>query len=688
MTLSTNSTPFSSFGLWIFVLSVCVVNSAAAENKPMNRNVSINNRMLDLSIEELMKIEVTSASRRSQKLSEVPSAIFVITQDDIRRSGATSIPEALRMAPGVEVARVGTDKWSISIRGFNGRFANKLQVLIDGRSVYTPLFSGVIWSQQDTFIEDIERIEVIRGPSATVWGANAVNGVINIITKKAADTQGTLFTAGGGGFEQGFAGVRYGGKINEDTPFRIYAKGFSRDNTHSLSGTNVRDNWHSARAGFRVDHTRGIDQLTLQGDIFVNRIGDSLLQPTLTAPFTRLDVANSTEKGGNIRLRWDRNFSDKSSIMLQTYYDRVYNQLTPWTKYAESFDVDFQHRLPLFSRHDVTWGLNYRLYNNKVAETELTTFTPLQKTNHNFSAFIRDEIMLLPDKLSLSLGTRLDHNDFTGLEIQPSGRLMLTPNEQNSIWASVSRAVRIPSRGENDVTIAGRVLQSFPGIPGSSVPVLMAVQGSNHFNSEKLIAYEMGYRRQLATNASIDLAGFFNDYSQLRDFRFGQMVPGTGTVPHWVLPIIFSNDTTAHSYGIESAIDWRPRENWRLQGSYSYLNIHTASNAEFRQLDSTSGGANKANPSHQFSIRSNYDFSEKIQLNLWLRYVSGLTFFNIPSYITMDAKLAWKPVRNTEFFVVGQNLFSQNHRESQSDFIPSIPTYIPRGVYAGVEWRF
>jgi iron complex outermembrane receptor protein len=644
--------------------------------------------MLDLSIEELMKIEVTSASRRSQKLSEVPSAIFVITQDDIRRSGATSIPEALRMAPGVEVARVGTDKWSISIRGFNGRFANKLQVLIDGRSVYTPLFSGVIWSQQDTFIEDIERIEVIRGPSATVWGANAVNGVINIITKKAADTQGTLFTAGGGGFEQGFAGVRYGGKINEDTPFRIYAKGFSRDNTHSLSGTNVRDNWHSARAGFRVDHTRGIDQLTLQGDIFVNRIGDSLLQPTLTAPFTRLDVANSTEKGGNIRLRWDRNFSDKSSIMLQTYYDRVYNQLTPWTKYAESFDVDFQHRLPLFSRHDVTWGLNYRLYNNKVAETELTTFTPLQKTNHNFSAFIRDEIMLLPDKLSLSLGTRLDHNDFTGLEIQPSGRLMLTPNEQNSIWASVSRAVRIPSRGENDVTIAGRVLQSFPGIPGSSIPVLMAVQGSNHFNSEKLIAYEMGYRRQLATNASIDLAGFFNDYSQLRDFRFGQMVPGTGTVPHWVLPIIFSNDTTAHSYGIESAIDWRPRENWRLQGSYSYLNIHTASNAEFRQLDSTSGSASKANPSHQFSIRSNYDFSEKIQLNLWLRYVSGLTFFNIPSYITMDAKLAWKPVRNTEFFVVGQNLFSQNHRESQSDFIPSIPTYIPRGVYAGVEWRF
>lgn len=375
-----NSFAKLNLGLLIFVFSYCLENSAIAGSKLITANKSLDNRLLDLSIEELMKIEVTSASRRSQKLSEVSSAIFVITQDDIRRSGATSIPEALRMAPSVEVARVGTDKWSISVRGFNGRFANKLQVLMDGRSVYTPLFSGVIWSQQDTLIEDIERIEVIRGPGATVWGANTVNGVINIITKKAADTQGMLVTTGGGSFEQGFAGVRYGGKFNEDTPFRIYAKGFSRDNTTSLSGTNVHDNWRSARAGFRLDHRRGIDQLTLQGDIFVNSIGDSLLQPSLAAPHTRLDIVDSKEKGGNIRLRWDRTLSEKYSIMLQTYYDRVNNHLAPWTKYAESFDVDFQHRLPLFTRHDVTWDLNYRLYNNKVQETELTTFTPNMAT--------------------------------------------------------------------------------------------------------------------------------------------------------------------------------------------------------------------------------------------------------------------------------------------------------------------
>ena len=677
-----------SYGLRFILFLLLSINAIWLISQSANGSTLGQNRILDLSIEELMQIEVTSVSRRAQKLSQTASAIFVITQDDIRRSGVTSIPEALRMAPGVEVARVGTDKWSISVRGFNGRFANKLQVLIDGRSVYTPLFSGVIWSQQDTFIEDIERIEVIRGPSATVWGANAVNGVINIITKKAADTQGVLFSAGGGSFEQGFMGVRYGGKLSDNTAFRLYAKSFGRDNMTSIASTNVHDNWQSARAGFRIDHAHGIDQVTLQGDIFANRIGDSLQQPTLLAPFSRLDVVDTTENGGNIRMRWDRNFSNQSSMMLQAYYDRVHNQLAPLTKYAESFDIDFQHRLPLFSQHDVTWGLNYRLYNNKVAESVLTAFTPAQKTNHNFSAFVRDEIALIPNKLALFLGTRLDHNDFTGLEIQPSGRLMLTPNEHNSIWISVSRAVRIPSRGENDVTIAGRVLQSLPGITGSTLPGLMVVQGNNHFASEKLIAYELGYRRPLASNISIDLAGFFNDYTQLRDFRFGQPVPGAGIIPHVVLPILFTNDTTAHSYGMETSVDWRPRENWRLQGNYSYLQIHTASNAEFRQMDSSSSGAGKANPRHQFSLRSHYDYSERLQFNLWVRYVSGLAFFNIPAYVTMDAKLAWKPIKNTEFFVVGQNLFQQKHRESQSDFIPSIPVYIPRGVYAGMEWRF
>lgn len=282
-----------NLGLGFFALLCGLSNPVHADNKPRKKKEI--DQLLALSIEELMQVEVTSVSRRAQKLSQTPSAIFVITQDDIRRSGATSIPEVLRMAPGVDVARVGTDKWSISIRGFNGRFANKLQVLIDGRSVYTPLFSGVIWSQQDTMLEDVERIEVIRGPGATVWGANAVNGVINIITKKAADTQGLLFAAGGGSFEQGFVGARYGGMLGDNTPFRVYAKAFSRDHSTTLAGASARDDWQSIRAGFRVDHARGIDQLTLQGDIFANRIGDSLMQPSLIAPFSRLDIVDANK---------------------------------------------------------------------------------------------------------------------------------------------------------------------------------------------------------------------------------------------------------------------------------------------------------------------------------------------------------------------------------------------------------
>ena len=677
-------------GLSIFIVFCCLADIVAAENKTVLGKKPVDNQFLDLSIEELMNVEVTSASRHSQKLSEVPSAIFVITQDDIRRSGATSIPEALRMAPGVEVARIGTDKWAISIRGFNSRFADKLQVMMDGRSAYNPLFAGVQWEQQDTLMEDIERIEVIRGPNAAVWGANAVNGVINIITKKAADTQGALFSGGGGSFEQGFAGARYGAKINEETPFRIYAKGFTRSHTHSLAGENINDQWHSARGGFRLDHHRGIDQFTVQGDIFFNSYGDRLDKSQLSAPIIQASSARGHNEGGNIRLRWDRTLSEKSAIMLQTYYDRVdYRLLTSSIFSAESFDIDFQHRFPLFDRHDVTWGANYRLYHNKVSDTELISFSPRTQTNHMASAFIRDEITLLPERLRLNLGSRFDHNDFTGMEIQPNARLMWTPDNQNSIWMAVSRAVRIPSRAENDILLNTRTLNALPGfslLP--PFPVLAQLAGSSNFNSEKLIAYEMGYRHQFSPQASVDIAGFYNDYSQLRDLSVGFPLFHTSFPPHLILPIGLTNKASGQTYGVEASVEWKPTEKWRLQGNYSFLNMHIHSDSPLKQIDPATGSADKVSPQHHVSVRSHYDFSEKLQLNLWLRYVSGVDFYRIPGYVTMDAKLVHRPLKNVELFVTGQNLFSQNHRESVSDFLPSLPVTIPRGVYAGAEWRF
>ncbi len=646
---------------------------------------NIGGYLLGLSIEELMQVEVTTAARHSQKLNDVASAVFVITQDDIKRSGATSIPDALRMAPGVQVERVSTDKWAVSIRGFNGIYANKLQVLMDGRSLYNPIFAGVQWEQQDTLLEDIERIEVIRGPAAAVWGVNAVNGVINIITKQAADTQGTLLTAGGGSFEHGFVGARYGGKLNEATPFRVYAKGFTRSHLTSTSGDNIHNQWHSARGGFRLDHIRGINQFTLQGDIFYNENGDTIDHSQLNLPGMPLNGSRGQSEGGNIRFRWDRVYSEKSAVMLQIYYDHSRFKLIPiGDAGTQSFDIDFQHRLNLLEKHDIAWGLNYRLYHNKGFDTVISKFRPREQTNHQFGVFVRDEISLLPERLLLTVGTRLDHNDFSGLEVQPNARLIWTPNASNSVWVSVSRAVRIPSRAENDVTTFPRQFH----VPILSSSILAVIQGTSNFNSEKLIAYEAGYRHQISPRASIDLDGFYNDYSQLRDLSFGAFTTDSDFPGQLILPVNVDNAASAYTLGVEVSADWKPIDQWRLQASYSYLDIHVRANELLKQLDPTTVGAGRVTPQHRVSFRSNYDFSEKLQLNLWLRYVSNIAFYDIPDYVTMDANLTFRPVRNVELFLVGQNLLSENHREFVSDTIPTLPGQIPRGIYVGARWQF
>ncbi|MDV6342603.1 TonB-dependent receptor [Nitrosomonas sp. Is24] len=673
---------------WLLQFTVLCFLGCFVELAPANGKLA-EDQFLNLSIEELMNVKVTTVSRRPQKLTEVASAVFVITQDDIRRSGATSIPDALRMAPGVQVERIDTNKWAVSVRGFNGRFANKLQVLMDGRSVYSPLFSGTLWEHQDTLMEDIERIEVIRGPAAAVWGANAVNGVINIITKKAADTQGTLLSAGGGSFEHAFAGARYGGKINEDTPFRVYAKGFTRDNTASLSGENNRDQWHSSRGGFRVDHSRGIDQFTLQGDVFFNTNGDRINRAVLDLPTIPVNGYRGYEEGGNIRFRWDRTMSDRSSIMFQTYYDRIRQKILPVVDYdAESFDLDFQHRFALLDRHDLTWGANYRLYHNTFFDTDIINFNPRTRTNQLFSGFIRDEIALIPDYLRLLIGTRLDHNDFSGLEVQPNARLMWTPNAENSVWMAVSRAVRTPSRAENDIRINAAQIRDFPGLSILPFPLLAVIQGSHGFNSEKLIAYELGYRHQFSPRASVDIAGFVNDYSQLRDASFGALSLSTGMPIQLLLPVMGNNKASALTYGFEISADWKPTDKWRLQGNYSFLHMDISASSLTKRFDPITSGADKVNPQHQLSLRSNYDLSDKLEANLWLRYISDISYYNIPGYVTMDAKMTYKPVKNLELFVVGQNLFSQNHREFVADFLPSSPAFIPRGIYGGAQWRF
>jgi iron complex outermembrane receptor protein len=470
-----------------------------------------------MSVQDLMNIEVSSVSRREQKLSDAAAAVFVITREDIRRSGATSIPEVLRMAPGLEVAHIDANKWAISSRGFNSRFANKLLVLMDGRTVYTPLYSGVFWDVQDTMLEDIDRIEVIRGPGATLWGANAVNGVVNIITKSAEDTRGGLVVAGSGSEERGFGAVRYGGRIREDAFWRVYAKSFSRDGGVDASDRDGADDWDAFRGGFRLDwRPTGEDIFTFEGDAYKEDAGQTLRLPLLRQPFLAFLDDSAGIEGTDLLAKWEHTFSSSSSIGIQLYYDRMKIEDILLTESRDTFDIELQHCFRTLERHEFIWGLGYRLYRDSVENTFQTALDPAGKDAHLFSVFLQDDISLIKEKLHLILGAKIEHNDYTGFEIQPNARLIWTPHVRHTLWAAVSRAVRTPSRTEEDGRLNISVLPPFaPGNPSPN-PGIVSVFGNRDFLSEELIAYELGYRVHPVTELSFDLAVFYNDYDHLR----------------------------------------------------------------------------------------------------------------------------------------------------------------------------
>ncbi|HKX31556.1 MAG TPA: TonB-dependent receptor plug domain-containing protein, partial [Blastocatellia bacterium] len=400
------------------------------------------------SMEDLMNLEVTSVSKKEEKLFRSAAAIYVITQEEIRRSGLTTIPEVLRMAPGLSVARIDGSKWAISARGFNGRFANKLLVLIDGRSVYTPQFAGMYWEIQNLPLEEVERIEVIRGPGGTLWGANAVNGVINIITKRAEDSQGGLLTIGGGSEEQGFGLARYGARIGADASYRVYAKYFNRGGLVNAAGYNAHDWQNWVGGGWRLDWQRSErETLTVQGDIHDTGLRETSTSISLFNPLAPRALTPAEYTGGNVMGRWTHAFSDRSDMTLQTYFDRsCYNSFDVGER-VDTFDLDFQHRLA-FGRQDLLWGLGYRVITDRTRTDSPTQFTPPGRTSHLFSAFAQDELMLVKDRLRLTIGSKLEHHYFTGFDAQPNARLLWTPSARQTVWAAVSRAVRTPARSD------------------------------------------------------------------------------------------------------------------------------------------------------------------------------------------------------------------------------------------------
>jgi iron complex outermembrane recepter protein len=663
-------------------LSVLLAGSTVAQNSRGVPDVTA------MSMEDLMNLQVTSVSKRTQKVADAAAAIFVITQEDIHRSGATSIPEALRLVPGLEVARIDQNKWAIASRGFNGRFDNKLLVLIDGRSVYTPLFSGVYWNVEDVMLEDVDRIEVIRGPGATLWGANAVDGVINVITKKAKSTQSAVVTAGGGTEERAAGGVRYGGKLGDNTYYRAYTKYFDWGPSAFPSGMTAHDGWDALRSGFRADWTpAGANSLTVQGDIYRTRFNETLTVASLSAPYSNTFPNDGKYSGGNILGRWNHT-SEGSSMSLQMYYDNTtISDHSLFGDHQNILDLDFQHAFHVGDSQQFVWGLGYRSIHDKNNPSFTVSLTPDQVTLNQFSTFLQDEISLVDNRLQITLGSKFERNEFTGFEIEPDARLLwnLTPNQ--SIWTAVSRAVRTPALTEEGLRLNSQVIP--PGTPANPTPLpaVVAVFGSHQFNSEDLLAYELGYRVQATKNLSLDIATFYNNYSNLRTAEPGApFIEGSPAPTDFVIPFVAGNKMSGGTYGVELFADWKVVSKWRLVGSYSFLQMDIHKNADSQ--DPTPDLPNGSSPRHQWYLRSSVDLPKHFEQDTTLRFVDQLPSLNVPSYYSLDAHLGWRPVSRLEFSIGGQNLLNNWHFEFMPDFVNTSPTVVKRSIFGSITFKF
>ena len=596
-----------------------------------------------LSLEQLMAVEVSSVSRRPERLSETASAVQVITRDDIRRSGATRLPEALRLATNLEVDQLDASQWAISARGFNSPLANKLLVLIDGRTVYTPLFAGVFWDQQDVLLEDIEQIEVISGPGATAWGANAVNGVINIRTRPAEDTHGLLAVAGGGTELHGLGAVRYGAAIGSTAHVRVYGKYWDRDGAALLSGQDLADDWTLGQGGLRLDwNASPADLLTVQGDLYRDR-SRSDLTPT----------DDAVARGRNLLARWSRRLSDLSDLKVQAYVDRVHRKVPgSYDDVLNTYDVDAQHRIVLAGSHDVVWGVGYRRVEDDFGPGRVA-FEPRRITLETFSGFAQDEIALR-DRLHLTLGAKLEHNEYTDLEFQPSARLAWKAAERQTVWAAVSRAVRTPSRLDRDYVF----------LPG------------NAFQSEKLLAYELGYRAQAAERLSLSVSTFYHDYDDLRSIE---------PAPSGPVPVRLANGQKGEAYGVELLARYQATDWWQLQVGHTELRVEIR--PEPGSADPSFGAAEAADSKHHLSLRSSLDLPGDVEFDAGYRYVSRITNPNVPTpgYSELDLRLGWAPVPRLELSVTGQNLLHDQHLEFG---VPASGQAGERGVFAKAVWGF
>lgn len=638
-----------------------------------------------MDLEDLMNVKVTSVSKTEQKLSRTASAIFVITQEDIRRSSATNIPDLLRMVPGVDVAQIDANTWAISARGLNDEFSNELLVLLDGRNVYTPTFGGVLWGQLDLPLENIERIEVIRGPGGSIWGANAVNGVINIITKAAAETHGGLLVAGGGNVNQGFGTAQFGGSLGSDTDFRVYAKYFNQDHSPDVNGQSAGDGWHSLRGGFRSDSKLSKkDTLMLQGDVFTGKEGRSVVfLPAITSPGLLAAHAVAGESGGFLQSVWNHTFSSRSDMTISASYSAYKSDdvLNAFAEGRKTFNVDLQDHVAWGERQDFVWGLGYE-YSTSRSDGNLTvSLNPANLGTQVFSSFVQDEIALIPERLYLTAGAKLEHNYYTGFSLMPSVRVTISPSARQMFWAGVSRAERTPASTDTAIR------ENFGSVPGpGGTPVLSSLIGNPQFENEGLTAYELGYRATVSERLSVDFAAYYNEYDHQQTTEPAAEFLETSPLPvHFVMPVTFENLMHGESHGIEIAANWKVTDRWTISPAYDFERFHMHVSPT-SQDTTTVFDIEGSDPHVQASLRSHIDLTRTLAWDSSAYFVDRVTVLAIPSYTRLDTQLSWAVGERLTLSVAGQNLLPDRHLEFVE--LGNDPTLIERSAYAKVLWSF
>ncbi len=659
------------------VVVLLIVTRAASADSSQPKDA-----ILTMSIEDLMDVEVFSVSKRKQQIGTIASAVSVIDENEIRQSGARSLPEILRLIPGVQVSQINATNWAVSIRGSNGQFSNKLQVLIDGQSVYSFGFSGVFWNDIDIPIEQIKRVEVLKGPGGAIWGANAVNGVINVITKNSAETQGTHLTLGGGNYKESLAMARHGFELSENNTGRIYVKQERQAPSRTENNEHGYDGATDIATGVRFDlKPTDEDTILLKADVF-NSVGTlETVGATGFIPTTVKREINTTI----VRMfgKWDHALSNTSEFSGQLDVSREDREYSITSLVTDTLNLGLQYNLHFGDSQELTIGTDYRHVHDDAADGTFLRFDPNQRNHDIMGLYVQHQIDLIPDSLTFTSGLRLDRNDFTGWEYQPNLRLIGRPSESHSVWGSYSRATRTPSRVENDM----RFVNGLVPIETLKSNALLEIQGSTSTQSENLTAYELGYRFVPRKNISVDLASYYFQYDDLTTIA----IQGDPTVdissgePRIIIPLGASNAATGSAYGGEVSLRYNPTDWWRASLGYSYIETESSYDQSTQDIFLN---PNSFTPKHAVIFRTGVTVLRDIELDSTLRYVGSTQDNLVDPYFQLDVRIGVPLAPNVLFAIVGQNLISDKHREFSSISPNPVQVDIPRGVYGKITWTF